>query len=131
MPSSWIENAVSYIRGEDDVLYKQVPPAIGNAHITELLGRHPFHPFDPDMSADHPCAAQNRAFFQCMSGRNADEPLHMKHVNCYHPFKTDLMKCNATQIRLAKKRAAEAGQTLTVQQMTSEPTSTTVRTKSA
>jgi hypothetical protein len=109
MPSEFIQKAVSFVRGEDDFMYKQVPPQLGNAHITELLGRHPFHPYNPTLPAGHPCQQLNELFFRCMSDRAADEALHMKHVNCYHPYKTDLMKCNATQVREAKRRAAEAG----------------------
>jgi hypothetical protein len=55
------------------------------------------------------CAAQNTTFFQCMQARDEAEPLHMKHVNCYHPHKVALMKCFADEER-AKKRAAAAAE---------------------
>lgn len=108
MPSQPIQQAVSWIRGEDDVLFKQVPPEVGKAHINDLLHRHPFHPYNPDLPADHPCAPQNAAFLACMTGRPEGEELFMKHVNCYHTFKTDLMKCLAAEKRKERLRASQA-----------------------
>ena len=99
---------MSWVRGEDDVLYRQLPPQLGKAHITELMGRHPFHPYNPALPAGHPCTAANQAFFKCMTERDESEELFMKHVNCYHPHKTALMKCTADQVRAAKKAAAAA-----------------------
>ena len=123
--STYIQSAVDFIRGEEGKWKdQQVPPELGNKHITELLGRHPFHPYSPEVSKDpsHMCHAANEAFYQCMKafdGAMVDNkedggpeqvpmPLHMKHVSCYHPYKVDLMKCTVKAKRLERK-AAEAG----------------------
>ena len=176
--------------GDDAQLKRVVPKEVGDKHINNLLGRHPFHPYDPsiddtavsslasihttsaataahsirddddgedyeqqchkspealaevdakyirhawackkrqeediqagrggsrvehsnsDQTAgagsylnlpflthpqDHPCYEQNRLFGTCMRDSEKQEmELFMKHVNCFHPFKVDLMKC--------------------------------------
>ena len=108
MPSKLVSDAVDWIRGDDAFLFKPIPEDLKKKHITEIMGKHPFHPYREDLPKGHVCEAKNEAFFRCMSARPAEEVLHMKHVNCYHPFKTDLMKCFADEER-ARKRAAAAG----------------------
>ena len=109
MPSEWVQKGVDWLRGEDAYLYKQVPPEIGKAHVTTLLGQHPFHPFDPAIAdRAHTCFKENATFFQCMSAMPEDMELHMKHVNCYHPYKTDLMKCLVRHRQALRAAAAAA-----------------------
>ena len=93
--SPWIQSTIDWIRGDDAILYKQVPEDVGKKHVTELLHQHPFHPFSPEVHDDksHMCYNENLKFYQCMASMPEDMKLHMKHVNCYHPYKTDLMKC--------------------------------------
>ena len=68
--------------------------SLGNIHINELLGRHDFHPYDPNLEKNHPCFSVNSDFYACMSHEQlSDLPLHMKHVKCYHPHKVALMRC--------------------------------------
>jgi hypothetical protein len=102
MPSGVAQSAVDWLRGDDAVLYRPVPEELGKRHINQLLHRHPFHPYNAQLPKDHSCSAANEAFFQCMSARPEDTPLHMKHVACYHPFKIDLMKCIADETRRIK-----------------------------
>jgi hypothetical protein len=118
MPSSGIQAAVDWIRGDDAFLAKPVAPEIGRKHVTELLGQHPFHPFNPELLQQqaHMCYQQNLLFFQCMTAmeqKDAGMPLHMKHVNCYHPYKTDLMKC-LVQFRKQEKEKLAANVTAAV-----------------
>ena len=103
MPSEWAQKAVDWVRGDDAIMFKQVPEALGKKHVTELLHQHPWHPFVPDMERSHPCFASNQLFGQCMAAMPEHFELHMKHVNCYHPYKTDLMKC---LVRYRKSLAA-------------------------
>ncbi len=104
--SPWIQAGVDWLRGEDAFMYKSVPDEVGKKHVTELLHQHPFHPFDPKIHGDatHPCYHANLVFYQCMASMEEDMKLHMKHVNCYHPYKTDLMKC-LVKYRKAQKMA--------------------------
>eukprot|EP01012_Entosiphon_sulcatum_P051617 TRINITY_DN70895_c0_g1_i1.p1 TRINITY_DN70895_c0_g1~~TRINITY_DN70895_c0_g1_i1.p1 ORF type:complete len:112 (-),score=17.16 TRINITY_DN70895_c0_g1_i1:62-364(-) len=80
-------------------------PYMGTPHITQYLGQHPFHPYDPAMPADHPCAAENAQFGQCMKEQPADLDLHLKHVNCYLG-KPPLMVC-LTRYRRHQREKAE------------------------
>eukprot|EP00760_Papus_ankaliazontas_P020980 PhM_4_TR18620/c1_g1_i1/m.27189 len=99
---------IDKMRGEEGrLMASEVPEQIGKMHINELMGRHPYHPFDPDLPRDHVCAELNATFYQCMSAMPEDLPLHNKHVNCYHPYKVDLMKCLTKQKRLERKKAEE------------------------
>jgi hypothetical protein len=107
--SPWIQAGIDWLRGDDAIMYKQVPEEVGKRHVTELLHQHPFHPFDPEIhkDKDHMCYKENLTFFQCMASMDENMKLHMKHVNCYHPYKTDLMKC-LVKWRRAQKQVAEA-----------------------
>jgi hypothetical protein len=121
--STVIGSMIDFIKGEEGKWRDQVvPPSIGKQHINQLLGRHPFHPYSPDISKDpsHPCHTVNEAFFKCMSSFDGaldeatGEPveLHQKHVCCYHPQKVDLMKC-LTKLKREerlKKQQEEAAQ---------------------
>ncbi len=91
---------------EDKMLDRPIPPALKSAHVTQLLHQHPFHPYDPDLPPGHPCTPQNADFYRCMSSRAEEEPLHMKHVNCFDPHKVALMKCKAAEKRREKLAAA-------------------------
>jgi hypothetical protein len=119
--STWIGSAVSFIKGEDGTWGdRQVPEHMGKKHINELLGRHLFHPYDPELSKnkDAKCFDLNEMFFQCMSSFDqrpedlepGEEPmaLHLKHVNCYHPHKQELMKCLVKVKRQARADEAAA-----------------------
>ena len=105
-----VDRVADWIRGDDAVMYKQVPAAIGKMHVTELMGRHPYHPFNPELKREHPCAQMNADFFQCMDyvpRKDDPEELHQRHVRCYHPYKRQLMKCLVTA-KKADRAAAEA-----------------------
>ena len=113
MPSELAQKAIDWIRGDDAVLYKPVPPSMHHIHVTTLLHQHPFHPYDPVItSPDQPCYEENQRMFRCMSQRPDEEPLHLKHVNCYDPFKVALMKCRAA-LKRQMRQQAEAGGTTT------------------
>lgn len=118
--SAILERAAQFIKGEDAYLDQPVPPQLGNLHITQLLRRHPFYPYDPAIQekgpGGHPCWALNEAFFKCMDGLTGvplfegepeEMPLHMKHVTCYHPHKVELMKC-LTRFKKEQKQLAAA-----------------------
>ncbi|KAG8345349.1 hypothetical protein TRVL_03817 [Trypanosoma vivax] len=106
---TYFQRAINWMYG-DTAYLQRVPPAdIGEMHINELLGRHPFHPFDPVMKTDHPCSDCNALFYKCMVSEEFDGyELHMKHVSCYSPYKTDLMKCLAREKRLERMRMKNA-----------------------
>lgn len=128
MPSEWVQRAVDFIRGDDAFMHKQVPPEVGRKHVTELLHQHPFHPFSEDVvkaGPSHMCYQQNMIFFQCMTAmgeKDSNMPLHMKHVNCYHPYKTDLMRCLVSWRKQEKERmlAAVSGSATAAESSTSE-----------
>ena len=92
---TYFRRALNFMYGDEALLLQRtVPPEVGRKHVTELLGRHPFHPFDPQMPAEHECSERNAMFGQCMTATQFEGlELHMKHVNCFHPYKVDLMKC--------------------------------------
>lgn len=86
--------------GDDAYLQNLPTKDIGEKHINELLGRHPYHPFNPDMKPDHHCFKENSLFFECMEADHVEGyELYQKHVACYFPYKTDLMKCIAKEKR--------------------------------
>eukprot|EP00759_Apiculatamorpha_spiralis_P039493 PhF_6_TR38347/c0_g1_i1/m.57165 len=85
---------IDTIRGpEATLLAQRIPPALEGKHVNELLGRHPYHPYNPDLPTSHPCYQLNQQFFQCMESQPKEFELHQKHVSCYHPTKVELMKC--------------------------------------
>lgn len=91
---TYFRRAIDFFYGENACLYRQVPEEVGQKHINELLGRHPFHPYQPDMPNTHECKEINDLFYACMTHEDSvGYELHMKHVNCYFPYKVDLMKC--------------------------------------
>ena len=93
---TYFKKTINWMYGDDAKLHKQVPEDLGKMHINDLLGRHPFYPYDPEISknSSHPCYKTNEIFFTCLSSDEFKEmPLHMKHVSCYHPYKVDHMKC--------------------------------------
>jgi hypothetical protein len=108
-----VDQMADWIRGDNAFLYKNVPAEVGEKHVTELMGRHPFHPYDPALPAASPCTAKNAAFFRCMSfvpEPANPEVLHQTHVRCFHPFKVDLMKCLVSEKQAARAAAAAAAE---------------------
>eukprot|EP00758_Cryptobia_borreli_P009014 Tbor_TRINITY_DN5439_c2_g1::TRINITY_DN5439_c2_g1_i1::g.24359::m.24359 len=104
---TYFQKAITYMYGSKAELHKVVPPEIGNKHINVLLGRHPYHPWNPDMHAEHPCYSQNLVFGNCMNSEVFSEcETHTKHVNCFHPYKVDLMKCLTRVKKLSDKKGA-------------------------
>lgn len=80
-------------------------------HISQILGQHPFHPYDPDMTKDHPCARENAALFQCFEFQtDRDADLHRRHVHCY-TTKVPLMVCLTRVKKLAREALASAAGT--------------------
>mmetsp|Transcript_60739 Transcript_60739/g.70452 ORF Transcript_60739/g.70452 Transcript_60739/m.70452 type:complete len:128 (+) Transcript_60739:170-553(+) len=103
---TYFRRSINWFYGEEAWMQQQVPEDLGKKHVNELLGRHPWHPFDPEMPSSHPCAEQNAFFAQCMGHKDFEDlELHMKHVTCYHPMKVDLMKCLSREKRRAKAAA--------------------------
>ncbi|EPY38220.1 hypothetical protein AGDE_05711 [Angomonas deanei] len=112
---TYFRRAIDWMYGDDAYLQKTVNKEIGDKHINELLGRHPYHPYDPEMKPDHPCHEMNAIFFDCMEADHVEGyELHQKHVACFWPYKVDLMKCLAHEKRVARalkeKNEKEAGQ---------------------
>jgi hypothetical protein len=104
---TYFRRSINWFYGDDAYLQRNVPEALGKKHVNELLGRHPWHPYDPQLPPNHPCAEFNALFAQCMGHPdNAELEMHMKHVTCYHPMKVDLMKCIVRE----KKRLRDLGQ---------------------
>ena len=110
--SPTIQKAIDWLYGEDAVLHKPMPARVaddlGGKHVNELLGRHPWHPWDPKLPAEHPCHALNAAFGQCMASCPEGMKMHMKHVTCFDPHKTDLMRCLTKAKRDARNAEAAA-----------------------
>ncbi|EAN85731.1 hypothetical protein C3747_211g339c [Trypanosoma cruzi] len=105
---TYFRRAIDWMYGDTAYLQKMPSPEIGEKHINELLGRHPFHPFDPEMKPDHPCYNANAIFYNCMTADHVEGyELHMKHVSCYFPYKTDLMKCLSGEKRRARAAACQ------------------------
>lgn len=91
---TYFRRTIDWFYGDDAYLQRTVPEELGKKHVNELLGRHLWHPYDPDLPSDHPCFETNAIFARCMGHPdNSELELHMKHVTCYHPMKVDLMKC--------------------------------------
>lgn len=110
MHDTYFRRTINWFYGEDAYLHQPVPPEVGEKHVTELLGQHPYHPYNPDLPAHHPCAQENAAFAFCMDHPdNASLELHMKHVTCYHPMKVNLMKCLSREKRRLKAAMEEKG----------------------
>ena len=100
---TYFRRGIDWFHGDYRYLMDKVPEDVGEKHVNELLGRHPYHPFDPAMPAAHPCFEMNDVFGACMSSEALKElPLHLKHVNCFHPWKVDLMKCITSYNRQQK-----------------------------
>lgn len=105
---TYFRRGINWFYGEAAYLNQPVPEEIGKKHVNELLGRHPWHPYNPDLPQSHPFFQQNALFGQCMGHPdNESLELHMKHVTCYHPMKVDLMKCVASEARRQRAAAAE------------------------
>ncbi|AIN97476.1 hypothetical protein LPMP_191350 [Leishmania panamensis] len=97
---TYFRRAIDWMYGDDAYLQNLPTKDLGNKHINELLGRHPYHPYDPDMKADNPCYKFNTLFHECMEADHVNGyELYQKHVACYFPYKVDLMKCIATEKR--------------------------------
>jgi hypothetical protein len=104
---TYFRRAIDWFHGDDAYLQRMVPEDLGKKHVNELLGRHPWHPYDPNMTVEHPCFEANALFAQCMGHPdNAEYELHMKHVACYHPMKVDLMKCVTREKRRQREDKA-------------------------
>jgi hypothetical protein len=102
---TYFRRSIDWFYGDDAFLQRTVPPEVGTKHINDLLGRHPFHPFDPTMTKEHVCYDLNAVFGACMhSDEIKDLQLHLKHVNCYHPHKVELMKCLTKYKREERER---------------------------
>ncbi|ORC92360.1 uncharacterized protein TM35_000031130 [Trypanosoma theileri] len=100
---TYFRRAINWMYGDNAYLQKLPPKEIGEKHVNELLGRHPFHPYDPEMKPEHPCYEHNIMLYSCMTADHVEGyELHMKHVSCYFPYKTDLMKCLAAERRRAR-----------------------------
>ena len=108
LDSTALEKVADFIRGEDAILTRYVPKELQEKHINQVLNRHPYHPYDPEMKPEHPCFDANDMFKQCMDSQDEDSGLHMKHVNCFMPYKTELMKCFANEKKVARLAAAAA-----------------------
>ncbi|EPY31994.1 hypothetical protein STCU_03030 [Strigomonas culicis] len=108
MPTdTYFRRAINWMYGDDAYLHQNVgEKEIGDTHINVLLGRHPYHPFDPEMKSDHPCFELNQTFFACMEADHVyGYELHQKHNACFFPHKTDLMKCLAREKRIKREQA--------------------------
>ncbi|SCU66494.1 uncharacterized protein TEOVI_000031700 [Trypanosoma equiperdum] len=104
---TFFRRAANWMYGDSSYLQRTPPPELGDRHINELLSRHPFHPFDPEMSSEHPCSENNSLFYSCMTSDEVEGyELHMKHVTCYFPYKVNLMKCLSRERRLARVGAS-------------------------
>jgi len=105
-----IQKAIDWLWGEDAVLHKPIPQRVASdlagKHVNELLGRHPYYPWDPAMPRDHPCKELNDTFGQCMHACPKEMKTHMKHVTCFEPHKTALMKCLVSYKRAQRERAS-------------------------
>lgn len=101
---TYFRRAINWMYGDDAFLHNLPTGDVGEKHINELLGRHPYHPFDPEMKADHPCYELNYTFYQCMEADHVEGyELYQKHNACYFPYKVDLMKCLAREKRKARE----------------------------
>lgn len=107
--SQGIQSVIDWIRGDDAILAKPLPKALAEKHINEVMNRHPFHPFDPELPSDHMCGTLNAVFGKCMEEKPLDMPLHLKHVNCYHPHKVELMKC---LVKARRRDSASTGDSI-------------------
>jgi hypothetical protein len=104
-PRTYFRRSIDWFYGENAYLQQQVPKEVGEKHINELLGRHPWHPYSPSLSPGHPCFDLNAVFGECMDSEPIrDLELHLKHVNCYHPYKVDLMQCLTKVKRMERER---------------------------
>eukprot|EP01013_Petalomonas_cantuscygni_P018037 TRINITY_DN35361_c0_g1_i1.p1 TRINITY_DN35361_c0_g1~~TRINITY_DN35361_c0_g1_i1.p1 ORF type:complete len:155 (+),score=13.22 TRINITY_DN35361_c0_g1_i1:68-532(+) len=73
-------------------------------HINILMGRHPFHPYDPNLPPSHPCTEANETFRRCFETETTEDmELHMRHVACYTK-KVPLMICLTEQRRKERQR---------------------------
>lgn len=100
---TYFRRAIHWMYGEEAYLQKYPVKEIGDKHINELLGRHPFYPYDPEMQPDHPCYPANETFYQCMTADHVEGyEVYQKHVACFYPYKVDLMKCEAREKRKAR-----------------------------
>jgi hypothetical protein len=208
---TYFQQAIGFMLGDEGAdLNRPVPRSVGEKHINDLLGRHPFHPYDPsiddsiDLSAlassnapqsavpeaddhdgatqlttplalaemdkkfidhawaclrkqeagggdsssppeadevrhtagagsylnlpylthpqDHPCYTQNKLFGNCMRDTDKSEmQLFMRHVNCFHPFKVDLMKCITKHTRTDRLNRQHAATASSPSSSSSEP----------
>lgn len=97
---TYFRRTINWMYGDDAYLHKYPSKDIGDMHVNEVLGRHPYHPYDPEMKAGSPCAKLNAIFFECMEADHVEGfETYQKHVACYHPYKVDLMKCLAAEKR--------------------------------
>ena len=126
--TSYFKALSDTIKGEKAAVAREsVPEELGRMHINDLMNRHPFHPYTDETHAlgegGHPCWKKNKAFYECMKvfdgqimeKADPDEedrpvPLHMRHVSCYYPEKTELMQCLSRHKRAERaKTEAESG----------------------
>ncbi|KPI89741.1 hypothetical protein ABL78_1121 [Leptomonas seymouri] len=104
---TYFRRTINWMYGDDAYLQNIPTSDVSNKHVNELLGRHPYHPYDPDMKPDHPCYEFNGLLYECMEADHVEGyELYQKHVACYFPYKIDLMKCVAREKR---RRRMEAG----------------------
>lgn len=108
---TYFRRAINWMYGEDAYLQNLPTKDIGEKHVNELLGRHPYHPYDPDMKPDHPCYEYNTVFYECMEADHVEGyETYQKHVACYFPYKVDLMKCIAKEKRRIRLAAEGHGE---------------------
>ena len=82
-----------FFGNDESFLTRPLPPELQNKHVNQILNRHDFHPYRPNLDKSHECSKQNDKFYQCMVSLPEELELYQKHVQCYYPLKVELMKC--------------------------------------
>lgn len=102
---TYFRRTIDWMYGDNAPLQRLPTNDVGEKHINELLGKHPYHPYNPNMPVDSPCYEYNKVMFECMEADHVEGyELHQKHVACYQPYKVDLMKCLAREKRLLREK---------------------------
>lgn len=100
---TYFRRTIDWMYGKEAYLQRYPSPDVGTKHINDLLGRHPFHPYNAALIPSDACYEPNTIFYECMTGDHVEGyETHQKHVACYYPYKLDLMKCVASEKRKAR-----------------------------